>query len=259
MSPGWADKAYAGGVLFIADRQARLPGDLPHLALEQPAHREHRLRQGVLVDHIEEVGLVLVLVGGPEQAILAARLVNAREVARHQLFRAQLLGEIQEDVELDLPIAQHVRVGRAALFVFLQEVAEHPVHVLFGEVHRVIGDVQLFAHGAGVGPVALAGAHAALVLLLPVLHEHADHLVTGPLHHQRRHGAVHAAGHADHHAHTIASIRLHCNTIPNLKCNHLSAPFPPGLRAEFLTDAPCMPANSLLALTKNPLDIYVTF
>ena len=86
--------------------------------------------QRPLAQHVQEIGLVLVLVRRPEQPVFAVYAVDVRKVTGDQLFGPQLLGKIQEHAELDLPVAQHVRVGRATLPVFRKEVLEHPLAVL---------------------------------------------------------------------------------------------------------------------------------
>jgi hypothetical protein len=106
---------------------------------------------------------------------------------------------VEERLELDLLVAQHVRVGGAAGLVFGEEVAEHPVPVLGGEVHRLQRDVQHRAHGAHHLEVLLGGAMTCGVVLFPVLHEQAGDGVALLPEQQGSDRRIDAAREADHH------------------------------------------------------------
>ena len=191
-----ADEAHAGGILLPAGNQPGLRGDFAHLCLGHAADREHGLFERALAEHVEEVTLILVRVCAAKELTLSARLAQAAEVPGRHRIRAELQGVIKKRLELDLPVAQHVRVGRAPAPVLVKKVGKHAVVVFAHKIDRVIWDADRVAHAAHVGPVGLAGAHAALVLLLPVLHEHADDLMPRPLEQQRGDGGIHPAGHA---------------------------------------------------------------
>ena len=149
---------------------------------------------------MQEVGLVLARVRASQQAHQALFPRQATEMAGGDVVRAAAHGVVQKGAELDLRVAEYVRIGRAAAAVLLQEVGEDAVPVAPGEVHAVIGDADLVADLPHVVVIGGGGADAVLVLLLPVLHEHAHDLVALFLQQQRGDGGVHAAGHADHHA-----------------------------------------------------------
>ncbi|MNM95316.1 hypothetical protein D3C81_1077540 [compost metagenome] len=83
---------------------------------------------------------------------------------------AQLAGGIKEMLELDLAVAQHVRVGRAACRVLGQEVLENTLPVFAGEIAEMEGDAQPTAHGHRIAAVVL-GAAMATAIVGPVLHE----------------------------------------------------------------------------------------
>jgi hypothetical protein len=95
-----------------------------------------------LVQAVQEVALVLA---GSRPFSSSKRLAghpfsfaHARVVAGGDLLGAQAHRVVEEGLELDLGVAQHVGVGRAAGLVFAQELGEHAVLVLGGEVDRSI-------------------------------------------------------------------------------------------------------------------------
>ena len=93
------------------------------------------------------------------------------------LLRAQPHRVVEEGLELDLGVAQHVGVGRAAGLVFAQELGEDAVLVLGREVDMLDLDADHVGHGGGVHEVLVGRAVFAVVVVFPVLHEDADHVV----------------------------------------------------------------------------------
>jgi hypothetical protein len=63
-----------------------------------------------------------------------AVVAHARVVAGRDQVGAQLHGVVEEGLELDLGVAQHVRVRRAAGLVLAQELGEHAVLVFGGKL-----------------------------------------------------------------------------------------------------------------------------
>src|SRR5699024_10865688 len=128
-----ADEADAGGVLLGRGGQPRLAGDLPDPALVQLAERKAGGGKLLLAELVEEVALVLGAIERAQRQVAPAASRRARVVAGGDGVRAQRTGGIEEMAELDLAVAQHVRVRRAPGGVLGQEVLEHPVPVLAGE------------------------------------------------------------------------------------------------------------------------------
>jgi len=116
---------------------------------------------------------------------------------------------IEKGAELDLAIAEDVRVGRAAGAVFLKEMGEHPVPVFPGEADEVERDLQPVADGHGVDHVLPGRAELVGVVALPVLHEQALDRVTLLLEQQGGNGGIHPAGHADDDLHALAHRGAH--------------------------------------------------
>jgi hypothetical protein len=105
---------------------------------------------------------------------------------------------IEEGLELDLGVAQHVRVRRAAGRVLAQEFGEHAVLVFGREVHGFDVDADQIGHRHDVDPVLARRAVFAVVVVFPVLHEQADHVVSLFLQQPRGHRRIDAARHAHH-------------------------------------------------------------
>ncbi len=149
---------------------------------------------------MQEVALVLVRVQALEQLAAAIAVTTPHVMAGGDEVGAEHQGIIEERLELDFPVAEDVRIGRAARLVFGEEVLEHVVPVLGGKIGGVQLDADAVAHGLGVGQVFLGGAVLRAVVLFPVLHEQAFDLIA--LFEQQEGGnrRVHAAGHADDHA-----------------------------------------------------------
>ena len=165
--------------------------------LGERADRKARPRELALPQRVQEVALVLVRVGALEQAIALAVERQPRVVAGGDGIGAQRQGVVEEGLELDLLVAQHVGVRRAAGTVLGEEITEDAVPVRTREVHRVQRDLELRAHLARHTIVFLGGAVVRVVVALPVLHEQARDLVALFEQQQGGDGGVDAAGQAD--------------------------------------------------------------
>ncbi|MCY1214233.1 hypothetical protein D9M72_260410 [compost metagenome] len=195
-----ADEADAGGVLLASGGQAMLFGDGANFRLLQFAHREQGAGDLLAADGMEEVALVLVRVQALEQFGAAIDIAAAHIVAGGDQVSSQRQGVVEEGFELDLAIAEDVRVRRAAGLVLGKEVLEHVVPVLRREVGRVQLDADAVADGLGVGQVDLGGAVFGAVVLVPVLHEQAFHLIALFEEEEGGDRRIDAAGHADYDA-----------------------------------------------------------
>ena len=125
---------------------------------------------------MQEVGLVF---GGVDSFVQlrAARAIDAlRVMPGGQALGTQAPGMGQTDAELDLAIAQHIGVWRAASALLGEEVREHLPAILGREIDLVQGDAELTTDGAGVLEVLCDGAVG--VILVPIRHEQAFDVVT---------------------------------------------------------------------------------
>ena len=194
------DEADTGGVLLLGGDEVELLGDAAHLRLLQIPDREQALTHLGFAQGVEEVALILVVVETAQQARAACAVVTAHIVAGGDVGGTQLFGgKLEERLELDLLVAQDIRVRRAPRLVLFQEVLEHVVPVLGGEVDGVQLHAQLVADGLGISQILGGGAVLVRVVFFPVLHEQAFDLITLLLEQVGRDGRIHAAGHADDH------------------------------------------------------------
>jgi hypothetical protein len=93
---------------------------------------------------------------------------------------------IEKGLELDLCVAEHVRVWRAPGGVLAQELREHAVLVLGGEVHCFEVDADHFRRAGGIDQVLARRAVLVVVIVLPVLHEEANDVIARALEEERR-------------------------------------------------------------------------
>ena len=178
------DEADALRVLALGRGQPLFGGDAPHFGLEQSAHGEEGAAQLLLRELAEEVALVLVRVAPGQQTVddAAVRLhglLLAAVVPRGDVVGPELQRLAQEDVELDLAVAQHVGVGRAAPFILGEHVIDHPCAVLLRKIDRVQRDVEPLGHQLGEEPVVVPRTVALKRPrgVVPVDHEKPDDLV----------------------------------------------------------------------------------
>ncbi|CFO27059.1 Uncharacterised protein [Bordetella pertussis] len=176
-----ADEADAGRVLLGRVVQPDLVGDAPHLGLAQFTQRKQGARQLHLVEAMQEIALVLGVVQGLEQLVArpGRRLDGAHPgiVPGGDMLGAQRHGVVQEGLELDLGVAQHVGIGRAAGRVLAQELGEHPVLVFGGKIDVFELDADQVGDAGRVQQVLARRAVFGIVVVFPVLHEQADDLI----------------------------------------------------------------------------------
>src|SRR3546814_8427217 len=95
-------------------RQAGFGGHAAHVGLGQIAKREYGGRELCLSQLVQEVALVLALVARAQQAPVPVVPVDPGVVAGGDALGAQVARGVEEVLELDLAVAQYVRVGRAS-------------------------------------------------------------------------------------------------------------------------------------------------
>ena len=110
---------------------------------------------------------------------------------------AQLHGVIEKGLELDLGVAQHVRVGRAPGGILAQEVGKHPVLVFGGKIYHLQLDADDIGDRSNVNQVLPRRAVFIIIVVLPVLHEQADDVEALLLEQQGGDRRVYPAGHAN--------------------------------------------------------------
>ena len=192
----FADEADSGRAALGEVVQSGLLGDSAHFGLPQLPDGEHDARELRLSEAMQEIALILGRIDRLEQFEPSRRFSHARIVAGGDVLRAQRHRMVQESLELDFGIAQDVRVGRAACRIFREEGAEDALLVLGREIHRLELDSDHLGDRGAVDEVLPRRAVLVVVVLLPVLHEKADHVEAPALQEQRGDRRIHAARHA---------------------------------------------------------------
>ena len=96
---------------------------------------------------------------------------------RCDIVRAQAFGFFQKRTEFDFSIAKHVGVGGSARLVFGKEIGKNSVHIFFGEIDGIIGNIQHGTNPAHVRVIVFGGAAAVLVVFFPVEHKQPDNVI----------------------------------------------------------------------------------
>ena len=103
---------------------------------------------------------------------------------------------MEEGVEFDFAVAEHVGVGCAAPGIFIEHIVHHPLAVFAGQIDKVEGDTYLAGHKFGHElvffpfAVAVQGAFG----IVPVLHEHPKNIVALCFKQQGCNAGVNASG-----------------------------------------------------------------
>ena len=224
-----ANEADAVGVWLCLHAQAALGAHAANLGLAGDVpHRKERTGQDVRAHAPQEVGLVLVLVGGAQEAdgplgcgLLARALLSGRGhagvVARGHKVRARGKGALREGAELDGLVAHDVRVGRVAASVGVHQVVHDGGLVLGLTVPNLEVYAQSHGHALGVREVVSPGALEAGQVPGPVAHVDGRDVVA--LLHQQRAGKrrVHAAGKAGKDPLALACVCAHWRPPPMMR------------------------------------------
>src|SRR6185437_13527417 len=191
------DEAHVVAVGLVRDQQPAGVRLLPHLGLGRVAQREQRVRDLVLVEHREHVGLVLAGVDGPLQRAVGR---DPRVVPGADRVEAEGERPVEDRRELDLLVAAQARVRGPARRVLGDEVVDHVAGEALGHVPHVERDAD---HVGGPARVAGVLDRAAAARPGPVRlrvgrqrQVDAGHLVTGVHRACRRGRGVNAAGHS---------------------------------------------------------------
>ena len=133
-------------------------------------------------------------------------------------IRTQLIRAVNQSAELQILIAHHARVRRAAGLVFVGEILDDVLLEFRRFVNEVIRDVELVADGARVGDGLWAAAFvlgAVHAILRPELERDADDLVALLDQKRRRRRGINSSAHAADHALTL--LRIHRRTLYNAR------------------------------------------
>jgi len=93
--------------------------------------------------------------------------------------KAERQGMIEKCLELDLLVAQHVRIRCAPGLVFIQKIPEYPIPVIGRKVHGLEWYAENLANCANFFQVLFGAAVRVGIVLFPVLHEQTGDEVAG--------------------------------------------------------------------------------
>ena len=96
---------------------------------------------------------------------------------------AQSSGRLVKGIEFYLPVAKHVRIRGASCGIFIEHVVHNPLAIFLGKIYEIEGDSDLAGNQLGHESVLLplAVAMKCGIRIVPVLHEHSEHVVALPL------------------------------------------------------------------------------
>ena len=147
--------------------------------------RKQGFLQLIRLQAVQEIALVFVSIHATQQVMHAVAHFFARIMAGGNRFRAFVHRVIQKAFEFDFGIAQHIGIRRSAGLIFLQKIGEHFVFVLRGEVHDIDVDADNIRHGHRIQRILFDAAIFVVVVVFPVLHEHAAHVCTAAFEQRR--------------------------------------------------------------------------
>ena len=119
-------------------------------------------------------------------------------MAGGNFFGPQTHGVVQERLELDFGVAQNVRVGCAARLIFAQKLGKDALFIFRSEIDVFNVDANHVGHGRSIDKIDVGRAVLAVVVIFPVFHEDADHLVPLLFQQVGRDRGIHTATQAHH-------------------------------------------------------------
>ena len=187
------------GVRLRGDRQAPPRGLGPDLVLGRGVpEREHRPGQPIGPDDRQDVRLVLGEVGRPVQLARAVGpQLDPGVVAGAHGVEPQRERLVEQCLELDVLVAAHARVGRAAGLVLGEEVGDHRLLEALRQVPHVVRDAEHVRRATRVARVldraAAPRPGPELLAVARQRHVHPDDVVPRLDRARGRHGGVDAA------------------------------------------------------------------
>ena len=203
----FADETYSLRVFLVCRRQVGFARQTPDLRLRQASYREKRSRKLFLAELAEEIALILVRINSFEQPGLwdavnddrPARSIQqwslAAIVSRRNHVSTHFASSLPESIELDFPVAKHVRVRSASGVIFIEHILHHLCPVFLGKVHEIERNADFPCHQLCHVSILLPFAVPVQsgVRIVPVLHEHGEYVVPLLLQQQGSNAGVHAS------------------------------------------------------------------
>jgi len=157
---------------------------------------------------MQEIALVFVAIDSFQQfryrIVFYPCIVSGRnEVA------AKSLGIVQKNAELDFPITQDIWIWRASRPVLREKFCENLVPVFACKIDMVQGDIEVPADSPRI--LVVLGGRTVAIIIFPVSHMQALHIVAGTNQLKRCNGRIHSTGNGDDNF--VSSGNLHAANI----------------------------------------------
>ncbi len=114
---------------------------------------------------------------------------------RGHIIGTEAEGGFQKNIKFDLPVAEHIRIGRPARGVFGKHIVHDAGFVVGAHVDHLKGDAEFLGHEQGIvavfDPRTFIGEYHRLIV--PVFHKQTDHIVSLLFEQVRHHTRIHSA------------------------------------------------------------------
>src|SRR5690606_34584979 len=179
----FTDKAQPLRIFLARRNQSDACSDRPYFGLAQFAEWKQGTRELFLRELTEEIALVLIAVFSREQLVHGLTVHNSGCLACIVTGSDKLCAEFQcgvkKDIELDLAVAQDIRIGCTSTLVFTEHVVDNAFLVWLAEIDSLKGDSQVLGYDHGV--IAVVQPRAFLTdrnrVVVPVFHKNPDDVV----------------------------------------------------------------------------------
>ena len=139
---------------------------------------------------------------------------------RH-IICTQFPGTLQKSIELDFPVAKHIRIRCTAFFILVKHIIHHPLTILLAEVDKIERYTYFtgnkFSHETVLLPLAITMKSCRSIM--PVLHEKGEHVVSLLLEQKSCNARINSTGKAD--THLYFAVFHHILCILNKKALYL--------------------------------------
>ena len=139
---------------------------LPDLLLGIRPYGHQRVRQLVLGQRIERVGLILSgrhRIADAETAVFQP--VDPGVMAGGDVLRSNGQTLVQQSLPLHVPVTGNTGIRRSSMQILLHEIIHHVLPEFSFKIHHIIGNAQMIRHSPGV----LHRAQAAAARILPAV------------------------------------------------------------------------------------------
>ena len=178
-----ANKADSRAVPLGVVGKPKVACKLTNRPLVQRSQREEGPGQRFAVNRMEKIGLILVAVGGPEQARRRLQR-DAGVVPGCNPVGTEPTGVVQKHTKLDVAIAGHIRIGRTSGANLSEEPCEDLATIFAREVDEMEPNAKIGANLTRISKIPASGA--VLIPVVPIGHVQRFDPIAGLKQAQRR-------------------------------------------------------------------------